>query len=83
MAKRGRPSDVVVFLLRLSGGNAERTYWFIKLVFPTPLSPRIMTLRRTFFLDDMVENGEGRVAFCYVDSARKAGLEIAMDSPFV
>ena len=24
---------------------SRRTYWFIKLVFPTPLSPRIITLR--------------------------------------
>ena len=51
-----------------------RTYWFIKLVLPTPLSPRIITcsrpyqyfelfkikysvlrtLRRTFFLEDML-----------------------------
>lgn len=57
----------------------SRTYWFIKLVLPTPLSPRMMTcrksrqiyrpinihgkhslyifrtLRRTFFLDDMLD----------------------------
>jgi hypothetical protein len=40
----------------LVGGEVERTYWFIKLVFPTPLSPRMITLRRTFFLDAMVGN---------------------------
>jgi hypothetical protein len=28
---------------RALGGKAERTYWFIKLVFPTPLSPRMIT----------------------------------------
>jgi hypothetical protein len=48
----------------------SRTYWFIRLVLPTPLSPRIMTcirqrgtasrtsaattLRRTFFLEAIV-----------------------------
>lgn len=25
------------------GGEVERTYWFIKLVLPTPLSPRMIT----------------------------------------
>uniref|UniRef100_A0A6B0TSB4 Putative secreted protein n=1 Tax=Ixodes ricinus TaxID=34613 RepID=A0A6B0TSB4_IXORI len=30
------------------------TYWFIKDVLPTPLSPRMITLSSTFFLDDMV-----------------------------
>ena len=27
----------------LVGGEVERTYWFIKLVFPTPLSPSMIT----------------------------------------
>jgi hypothetical protein len=27
----------------LLGGEVERTYWFIRLVFPTPLSPRMIT----------------------------------------
>lgn len=32
----------------------QRTYWFIRLVFPHPLSPSMITLRRTFFLDAIV-----------------------------
>lgn len=40
-----------------SGGREGHTYWFIKLVLPTPLSPRMMTLSRIFLRDDMVAVG--------------------------
>lgn len=34
--------------------SLRRTYWFIKLVLPTPLSPRMMTFKRIFLREDMM-----------------------------
>lgn len=34
--------------------NFLLTYWFIKDVFPTPESPRMMTFNKTFFLEAIV-----------------------------
>ena len=42
------PKKVVVVVVVL------HTYWFIKLVLPTPLSPRMMTFRRIFLRDDIL-----------------------------
>ena len=54
--------------------NCFLTNWFIRLVLPTPESPRMMTLRRTFFLAGCCDmftkedvNKESRLDECRVE----------------
>lgn len=46
-----RKSAPIVALYWLE--NFLLTYWFMSEVFPTPESPRMITFKRTFFLDVM------------------------------
>lgn len=48
-------TGIALLLVPRDAPRGGQTYWFIKLVLPTPLSPRIMTLSRTFFLDDILD----------------------------
>lgn len=51
LVRKSAPMVALYWLL-----NFLFTYWFMREVFPTPLSPRMMTFNRTFLRDAMATN---------------------------
>jgi len=57
-----------------------RTYWFIRLVFPTPLSPKHITFKRTFFFDAILTNLEYVLFNGSMELRRISALEPTLSS---